>query len=77
MTVRSSPLCGIGDLDNGFPLLTFRRTRSDVGLAVSRRTRSLRVRSDTGRARDAPRSQHYAGRVRSQRGAGAIRRTSQ
>ena len=30
-------LCGIGDLDRAFPLLTFRRTRSDVGLAVSRR----------------------------------------
>ena len=37
-------LCGIGDLDHTFPLLTFRRTRRDVGLVSSRRTRSLRVR---------------------------------
>jgi len=34
----------IGDLDSQFPLLTFRRTRLDVGLAVSRRTTTLHVR---------------------------------
>ncbi|HET9358112.1 MAG TPA: DEAD/DEAH box helicase [Vicinamibacterales bacterium] len=37
-------LCRIGDLDGGFPLLLFRRTRQDVGLAVSRKSSTLRVR---------------------------------
>jgi hypothetical protein len=37
-------LCGLGDLDHRFPLQVFRRTRDDVGMAVSRRTKSLRVR---------------------------------
>jgi ERCC4-related helicase len=63
-------LCGIGDLAHSFPLLTFRRTRRDVGLAVSRRTMSLRVRPTL-----AEREMHralaaYADKVRTQRGAG-------
>jgi superfamily II DNA or RNA helicase len=37
-------LCRIGDLDGEFPLLFFRRTRQDVGLAVSRKSSTLRVR---------------------------------
>jgi superfamily II DNA or RNA helicase len=37
-------LASIGDLSKRFPLLVFRRTRLDVGLASSRRTRSLPVR---------------------------------
>jgi ERCC4-related helicase len=37
-------LCRIGDLGGDFPLLVFRRTRHDVGLGVTRRTRSLAVR---------------------------------
>ncbi len=60
-------LCGIGDLDRSFPLLTFRRTRHDVGLAVSRRTTLLRVRPTL-----AEREMHralaaYAEKVRAQR----------
>ena len=63
-------LCGIGDLDRSFPLLTFRRTRHDVGLAVPRRTTSLRVRPTL-----AEREMHralaaYADKVRAQRPAG-------
>jgi len=37
-------LCGTGDLGDEFPLLVFRRTRRDVGLATQRRTTVLRVR---------------------------------
>jgi superfamily II DNA or RNA helicase len=37
-------LCRVGDIDGGFPLLLFRRTRQDVGLAVSRKSSTLRVR---------------------------------
>jgi ERCC4-related helicase len=63
-------LCGIGDLNSGFPLLTFRRTRQDVGLAVARRTTTLRVRPSLAeremhRALDA-----YVRKVRSERGPG-------
>jgi superfamily II DNA or RNA helicase len=36
-------LCSIGDLSHQFPLLVFRRTRTDAGLASSRRTASIRV----------------------------------
>jgi superfamily II DNA or RNA helicase len=36
-------LCAIGDLSDQFPLLVFRRTRHDAGLACSRRTTSLRI----------------------------------
>jgi superfamily II DNA or RNA helicase len=63
-------LCGLGDLDQRFPLLAFRRTRDDVGVAVSRRTKSLRVRLTL-----AEREMHralgaYARTVRRQRSAG-------
>jgi ERCC4-related helicase len=37
-------LCATGDLRRQFPLLVFRRTRRDVGLATQRRTVSMRVR---------------------------------
>lgn len=37
-------MCGIGDLNDGHPLLLFRRTRTDAGVAGSRRTSLLRVR---------------------------------
>lgn len=38
-------LCGLGDIDDGFPLLAFRRTRQDAGLVRRRRTTVLRVRT--------------------------------
>ena len=38
-----SRLCSLGDLPGGFPLITFRRTRADVGLAHNRRAVLLRV----------------------------------
>jgi superfamily II DNA or RNA helicase len=37
-------LCALGDLEGSFPLLTFRRTRADVGLPDARRSTLLRVR---------------------------------
>ncbi len=37
-------LCGLGDLGAEFPLMTFRRTRADVGLPHGRRSIQLRVR---------------------------------
>lgn len=37
-------LCRIGDVDRAFPLLAFRRTRADAGLAIARRARTLRLR---------------------------------
>jgi superfamily II DNA or RNA helicase len=37
-------LCATGDLGHEFPLLVFRRTRRDIGLATPRRTVSIRVR---------------------------------
>ena len=70
-------LCGIGDLGRAFPLLTFRRTRRDVGLAVSRRTSSLRVRPTLAEREMHRALQAYARRVRSRARPGrAIRRTS-
>jgi superfamily II DNA or RNA helicase len=39
-----SRLCALGDLDDRFPLLMFRRTRADIGLSDSRRTSWLTVR---------------------------------
>src|SRR5688572_9367191 len=64
-------LCGIGDLGSGFPLLTFRRTRRDLGLAVSRRTSTLRV-APTRAEREMHRAlEAYARRVRTERGPGA------
>jgi superfamily II DNA or RNA helicase len=64
-------LRGIGDLAGSFPLLTFRRTRRDLGIAVSRRSSSLRV-ALTQAERDMHRSlQAYARRVRAERGPAA------
>jgi len=37
-------LCNVGNLDGAHPLLVFRRTRADAGIATSRRTALLRVR---------------------------------
>ncbi len=37
-------LTAIGDIDGGFPLCVFRRTRLDAGLPLARRTHWLRVR---------------------------------
>lgn len=63
-------LRGIGDLENSFPLLTLRRTRSDVGLTVSRKTLSLRVRP-TLAEREMHRALHaYARKVNAERGSG-------
>ncbi len=60
-------LCGIGDLDDAFPLLTFRRTRGDVGLAVSRKTLSLRVRTTLAERAMHRALQSYVRKVRSER----------
>ena len=58
----------IGDLAGSFPLLTFRRTRRDLGIAVSRRSSFLRVALAVAE-RDMHRSlQAYASRVRAERG---------
>jgi ERCC4-related helicase len=63
-------LRGIGDLGGRFPLLTFRRTRADLGIAVSRRTSFLRVPL-TVHEREMHRAlQAYARRVRTERGPG-------
>ena len=63
-------LCSIGDLGGGFPLLTFRRTRADVGLAVVRRTNSLRVRPTRAERNMHLALETYALRVRAERGPG-------
>ena len=63
-------LCGIGDLDRAFPLLTFRRTRRDVGLAMSRKTLSLRVRPTLAEREMHRALQAYVRKVRSERGQG-------
>ena len=60
-------LCGIGDLDRAFPLLTFRRTRRDVGLAMSRKTLSLRVRPTLAEREMHRALQAYVRKVRSER----------
>ena len=64
-------LRGIGDLGGGFPLLTFRRTRRDLGFAVSRRTSSLRVALSVGEREMHRTLEAYARRVRAERGPGA------
>ena len=63
-------LCSIGDLGGGFPLLTFRRTRADVGLAVVRRTKSLRVRPTLAERDMHVALETYVQRVRAERGPG-------
>jgi superfamily II DNA or RNA helicase len=40
-------LAAVGDIDSTFPLMTFRRARSDVGLPRNRRSAVLRVRPTT------------------------------
>lgn len=37
-------LCALGELQQSFPLTTFRRTRSDIGLPHNRRSTHLRIR---------------------------------
>jgi superfamily II DNA or RNA helicase len=80
-------LCGLGDLhpelapqpptrasskvDHRFPLLTFRRTRDDVGMAVSRRTKSLRVRPTLAEREMHRALSAYASKVRRQHSAGS------
>ena len=61
-------LCGIGDLEKSFPLLTFRRARRDVGLAVSRRTLTLRVRPTLAEREMHRALQAYVRKVRTERG---------
>jgi superfamily II DNA or RNA helicase len=60
-------LRGIGDLDGEFPLLTFRRTRGDVGLTVPRKTSSLRVHPTLAEREMHRALQAYARKVRSER----------
>lgn len=57
----------IGNLDSQFPLLTFRRTRLDVGLAVSRRTTTLSVRLTLAERELHRALQAYVGTVRRER----------
>jgi superfamily II DNA or RNA helicase len=59
-------LCSIGDLDNRFALLTFRRTRRDVGLSVSRRTTTLPVQPTLAEREMHGALETYARRVRNQ-----------
>jgi superfamily II DNA or RNA helicase len=61
-------LSGIGDLNRGFPLLTFRRTRQDVGLTVARRTTTLRVRPTLAEHEMHRTLEEYVAQVRSERG---------
>jgi superfamily II DNA or RNA helicase len=63
-------LCGIGDLDGGFPVMTFRRTRGELGIAVSRRTSTLRVALAAAEREMHHTLQTYANRVRTERGPG-------
>lgn len=44
-------LSGVGDLEPGFPLLAFRRTRADAGLTTRRRTVWLKVAPTAAEAR--------------------------
>jgi superfamily II DNA or RNA helicase len=64
-------LCRIGDLNAGFPLLTFRRTRHDVGLALSRRTTTLNVRPSLAEQEMHRALLAYTRKVRRERGAAA------
>jgi superfamily II DNA or RNA helicase len=43
-------LCGIGDIGGAYPLLMFRRTRADAGIASRRRSTLLRVRPTAAEA---------------------------
>lgn len=63
-------LRGIGDLEDSFPLVTFRRTRRDVGLIVSRKTLTLCVRPTLAEREMHRALQSYVRRVRTERGTG-------
>lgn len=60
-------LRGIGDLDDAFPLLTFRRTRGDTGLAIARKTFTLRLRPTLAEREMHRVLQGYVRKVRSER----------
>jgi ERCC4-related helicase len=62
-------LCATGDLRHEFPLLVFRRTRRDVGLATKRRTVSIRVRPTLAEAEMHRAIATYARLVWAQKGA--------
>lgn len=55
-----SRLHSLGDLDAGFPLRIFRRTRADVGLPHGRRSTRLRVRPTAAEAAMHEGLEHYA-----------------
>jgi superfamily II DNA or RNA helicase len=61
-------LTGIGDVDARFPLVVFRRTRADAGLAHRRRTTWLRVRPTAAEHLVHATLLHYATAVWSDRG---------
>jgi superfamily II DNA or RNA helicase len=56
-------LASVGDLENSFPLRVFRRTRTDVSLSGTRRTRWLRVQPTEAEARMHRALMAYVGRV--------------
>ena len=60
-------LCDIGDIERRFPLLTFRRTRRDIGMTVSRKTLTLRVRPTFGEREMHRALQAYVRKVRAER----------
>jgi len=60
-------LCGIGDIGNTFPLLTFRRARRDVGLAISRKALTLRVHPTLAEREMHRALQAYVRKVRAER----------
>jgi superfamily II DNA or RNA helicase len=64
-------LCATGDLRREFPLLVFRRSRRDVGLATQRRTTWLRVRPTLAEAAMHRAALAYARRICAQRGVGS------
>jgi len=61
-------LCATGDLRQQFPLMVFRRTRHDVGLATQRRTVSIRVRPTPAEAAMHRAVEAYARLVCAQKG---------
>ena len=62
-------LCATGGLDGRFPLLAFRRTRADAGLAIARRSRWMPVRPTPAEAQMHAALAAYARRVWNDRGA--------
>jgi superfamily II DNA or RNA helicase len=63
-------LAALGDVSGTFPLLLFRRTRSDAGIPIQRRTRWLHVRPTAAEARMHAALVSYAKRVWREREAG-------